>query len=116
MQLVGIDPFTYPPTPATPDLTEADDLGAFIAGRLVFAHPDTRLPPDLPPARTSLQVPVGQVLADITTAWDQTGRREITHFVLAPGAPPGAPDGYERIVPQATGDVGRLTDSFHLNL
>ncbi|MEO1798219.1 MAG: ABC transporter permease, partial [Pseudomonadota bacterium] len=124
--LTGIDPFTLPPSPTRPALTDADSLAQFLSPEgLLSVHPETipELPDGpLPPVELSANIPVGEAVADIATAWRLLGREEISYFVLLPNQPVGlAPlsivaPGLEQVTLEASTDIARLTRSFHLNL
>ena len=121
-RLLGIDPFTAPPSAASGDLGEAADLTRFLDGALVFTAPDLILPPDLPEARVLPKLAPGLVLADIATAQRLLGTDAVTRLLILPGQRDGLtpltdllPD-TEVVQPEGTADLARLTDSFHLNL
>ena len=125
VRLLGLDPFSIPP--GTPTGTAILDAGLdrFLgASGALLAAPSTaeRLQggetsiialPDLAP---------GLALADIATAARLLDRTGFDRLLIAPGPQPDpttlattAPG--VRIEPPATAeDLGRLTDSFHLNL
>ncbi|MEM8823239.1 MAG: ABC transporter permease [Pseudomonadota bacterium] len=121
LRLLGIDPFTAPPSPATPTLTGEGDLTAFLTGDLIFVASDAidALPGGLPEARVLDDLAPGVVLADIATAQAIRGTDALSHMLILGDTPtdletilPGA-----AVEPPQTGtDVARLTDSFHLNL
>ncbi len=121
-RLLGIDPFTAPPTAASGELGEADDLTGFLTGALVFAAPDVTLPPGLPEARVLDGLAPGVVLADIATAQGILGTDGIDRLLILPeqrdGLTPLATliPGASVVQPEGTADLARLTDSFHLNL
>lgn len=122
IRLLGIDPFTAPPSAASGDLGEASGLTRFLDGSLVFAAPDLGLPPELPEARILPDLAPGLVLADIATAQRLLDTEKVTRFLILPGQRDGLapltdilPE--SRIVqPEGQADLARLTDSFHLNL
>ncbi|MEL6550645.1 MAG: ABC transporter permease [Pseudomonadota bacterium] len=116
--LVGIDPFTLPPSPTRPALTDGESLGRFVSEGIVQAHPET---PEVPGITYEIaaNLPVGEAVTDITTAWELLDRREISYFVLLPNQPRGLPPLPDTLVrsEQDTGaEIARLTRSFHLNL
>lgn len=125
LRLLGIDPLTAPPAAAAVDLTGDGDLVAFMGGDgLVFVNPQTaeRLPADGLNARLSDDLPPGVAIADVSTAWSLLGTEGFSHLLVWPEQPLGIPSLEDaapdllRIAADGTGDVGRLTDSFHLNL
>ncbi len=121
-RVLGIDPFTAPQNGATPDLTDTADLTAFLDGRLVFAAEGTAVPETLPEVRRLPDIAPGLVVADILAAQAILGTERIDRMLILPEArddlPPLAdllPEA-RRVEPEAGGEIGRLTDSFHLNL
>jgi putative ABC transport system permease protein len=126
LRLLGIDPLTAPAEADAPGLQdEALDLGAFFtAPGLLLMSAETAaglLPPDLPPVTIREGIPPGAAITDIGTAARLLGQSDPSYLLVAPEQPAGLPplqqstdlrmDG-----PGAATDVGRLTDSFHLNL
>ncbi len=127
LRILGIDAFTLPP--ADLPLTEARDDGAtnFLTppGELLVAPETARAlaEADLPPRLAAQGVPPGTAYADMGTAQrlldrpDDVGRLLV---IAAPSrtAPPldQVAPGLTRQEPEGAGDIGRLTDSFHLNL
>lgn len=128
LRLIGIDPLTAPDgmVPQTAGNDTGQSLSDVVTAQTVFVHPDSA-----DAARDLLDRPIiadrtlapGTALADIGAAQrllDQPGR--LTRLIVAPkqarGLPPletVAPD-LRRISAGQGSDVGRLTDSFHLNL
>ncbi|PYE83658.1 ABC transporter permease [Pseudoroseicyclus aestuarii] len=123
-RLVGIDPLTAPGALA-PVQVDGADIAAFLGAGEIFGRPEVlealpetgaRLVPD-PGAAP------GTALTDIGLAQrllDRDG--QIDRLVVAPGQPLGRPPLAE-VAPalvlrpaQDGSDIGRLTDSFHLNL
>ena len=121
-RLLGIDPFTAPPSPASGDLAEAEDLSGFLTGGLVFAAPDVDFPEGLPPARVLDGLAPGVVLADVATAQAILGTDALTRLLVLPGQRDGLEPltdivpGSRIVQPEGQADLARLTDSFHLNL
>ena len=120
LRLLGIDPFTAPPSPGVPDLSGEADLAGFLGGDLIFAAPGAVLPDGLPEARALDGLGPGQVLADIATAQAILETEAVSQILILEetGAPPLAemfPEA-RRVVPEGQADIARLTDSFHLNL
>ncbi|CTQ33631.1 FtsX-like permease family protein [Jannaschia rubra] len=122
LRILGIDPFTAPPSGGTPDLSQGDDLTGFLAGNVIFAAPDARLPDGLPPARVSEALAPGIVLADIAAAQGILGTDTVTRLLVLPDQRTGLPPltellpGTRLVEPQMGANIARLTDSFHLNL
>ncbi len=125
LRVIGLDPLTAPSgfaplaDPAGPDLTELlSDGPAFVppdmAGRLADL--------DTPPLIPDPNIAPGTALTDIAVAARWLGTDGLTRLLVAPIQPAGltpladlAPD--LSLQPAQTGsDIGRLTDSFHLNL
>ncbi|SFI64307.1 ABC transporter permease [Jannaschia pohangensis] len=121
-RLLGIDPFTAPPTGASDDLAEGAGLTGFLTGDLVFAAPGLDLPDGLPEVRVLDDLAPGLVLADIAVAQRLLQTSDISHLLVLGQAPVGAPPltdllpGTTLVDPAGQGDIARLTDSFHLNL
>lgn len=122
LRLLGIDPFTAPPSPATPDLSPEGNLTGFLTGDIVFTAPGISLPEGLPVAQVAQDLAPGLVLADIGAAQAILQTDRISRLLILPGARDGLtplPDliaGAQVVQPQAGNDIARLTDSFHLNL
>lgn len=89
---------------------------------MLLAADSTTIPDGLPPVRRVDGIPDGTAYADIGTVQRLLDRpEELTRLIVtgtpsrtAPPLDQIAPD-LRRVAPQS-GDVGRLTDSFHLNL
>lgn len=123
VRLMGVDPLTLPQDAgAMRDGIGADMTGLLGAGSLapVLAEPGTL--PRLEglagiEARPAPALPPGMVLADIGTAARLLGADGISYLLISPGVVlPTLPAGLIRQgAPQAE-DIGRLTDSFHLNI
>ena len=119
-RLLGLDPFTAPPGEVATALGEAADLAAFLTGALVLTAPGTTLSAELPPARGIKGIEPGLVMADIAAAQAIAGTDGLDALLLLDAGQADAlvalfPDA-RLVVPAAGGDIGRLTDSFHLNL
>ena len=126
IRLIGLDPVTAPGGLGPVRLGEGGDISGFLSGAgQIYAQADalaalsdtgaTLIPsPDLAP---------GTAITDIGTAQRLLGRAgQLTRLILAPVQPIGqtplsdiAP-GLTRRAAQGGSDIGRLTDSFHLNL
>lgn len=122
--VVGLDPFTLPPQPGVPNLTDANLLAAFLSEQgVLFAHPseidDARgLAADVRPL---LGVTPGTVVTDIQTA-QALLNHSLTALLILPNQPKTleplsaiAPN-LIRQPPANNGELSRLTRSFHLNL
>ncbi len=128
-RLLGVDLLAAPPPSIVGnDATEtefepAEAIGT--PGRL-FANERTarRLQgADLPPVVVAPEVPQGLVLADIGVADRLLGAEGgLDRLLVPPGQPVGRPPleeiapGLDLQEPEARDEIGRLTDSFHLNL
>ncbi len=128
LRIVGIDPLTAPGGlgPVTLDDAADVDVVDILSGRVLIAHPDAvaalsqitnlRIVADA-------DVAPGTAITDIGVAQDLLDRPgEISRLMIAETQPLGraplaelAPD-LVRQAAQAGSEVGRLTDSFHLNL
>lgn len=124
--LVGVDPLTVPPGSAASTVMGRADLDRFLRTDTLVAGPETAalLAANLPnPVLTDQAVAPGTVLADIGVVQallDRPGR--ISRLIVLPEQPlrqrPLAEVAPDLVLQRADGasDVGRLTDSFHLNL
>ena len=125
VRVVGLDPLTAPGGVGPVRIADGADVGAFLSGRgQVFGQqaaldaipdgPDKILSPDTAPGTVITDIGVAQRLLD------RPG--QIDRLIVAPVQPIGQPPLAEvapeltRRVAQTGSDVGRLTDSFHLNL
>lgn len=128
VRMIGLDPLTAPVAMSPP--TNPDDatggLADILTADTIFAHPDSA-----EALRAMLANPIGvddtlapgTALADIGVAQrllDRSGR--LTRAIIAPDQARGlplledlAPDLRREMAGQGS-EVGRLTDSFHLNL
>lgn len=126
VRLIGMDPLTAPGGLAPVGDGEDDDLQSFLSERPVFANAETAarltgvidgpivIRPDIAPDTAITDIPHAQRLLD------RDGL--LSRLILAPVQPMGRP-ALTEIAPdlirqpaQGGSDVGRLTDSFHLNL
>ncbi|WP_397544418.1 FtsX-like permease family protein [Roseovarius salis] len=126
VRIVGIDPLTAPG--GAGPVTRAGDmpLPAFLSERVVFANPEVAVA--LAGALQHRVVPdpgiaPGTALADVGVAQELLDRpgelsRLVLHDVQPVGRPPlqDVAPGLVRRPAQRGAEVGRLTDSFHLNL
>jgi putative ABC transport system permease protein len=127
LRVIGIDPLTLPSQAQQVDVAGGDGLLPFItAPGLFYAAPETaaRLAGQATPlVRVAENLPPGTVLTDIGQAQVLLGARDkISRLLLWSAQPMGraslkavAP-GLTQREPSETGDLARLTDSFHLNL
>ena len=126
LRLLGIDPLTAPPEAGAPALQgEALDLAAFFtAPGLLLMTADTAsgpLPADLPPIVLRDAIPPGAALTDIGTAARLLQQTDPSYLLVAPGAEAALAPMVQTlqlrmVAPDSATDIGRLTDSFHLNL
>lgn len=126
VRLVGIDPLTAPPGSTASAALDRTDLANFLRTHRLVAGPETEalLVANLPnPVLRNTAVAPGTVLADIGVAQkllDRTGR--ISRLIVLAEQPlhqlPLAAIAPDLMLQRAddASDVGRLTDSFHLNL
>lgn len=121
LSIRGIEPLSAPPAMQVADLSDPDDLAAFLAGRAYAAAENVGA------ARAALPGPVlpaaglapGQVVMDIGAAQRVLAMPDqVTALVLSPGAviPDGIAPGLIRQAAGGRSDMAGLTDSFHLNL
>ncbi|MEM0899695.1 MAG: FtsX-like permease family protein [Pseudomonadota bacterium] len=125
LELLTAPPGAFPVSPIGGEDFNALDL--ITPPGLGFASPQTvaRLAGsrEIPRLRNNALIPDGQIITDIGTAERLLDREgEITRLTLLPDQPRRIPP-LSEIAPQLrvnaaeeSGDVGRLTDSFHLNL
>ena len=126
VRLVGVDPLTAPPGSIANAVLAHTDLNSFMRAQTFVAGPETAalLRAHLRnPVRVDQAVPNDTVLADIGIVQkllDRAGR--LSRLIVLPGQPlrqrPLAETAPNLVLRRADGatDVGRLTDSFHLNL
>ena len=119
LRLLGLDPATLPPEAriGAGPLAEGavTDRGALLAAPATVADYGGGLV-----AQKGL--PPGVVMADIGVALQKLGTTDITRLIVAARQPLGLPP-LDHVVPglvlqppDASGDLARLTSSFHLNL
>ncbi|MEM1151947.1 MAG: ABC transporter permease [Pseudomonadota bacterium] len=119
--LLGIDPFTLPPTAASPNL-QGERLARFIEDGLLLANADTAALLPGYPVDTASNIPDGQATADVTTAWELLRAEGFSYLVLLSPQPLGLPPlkdiapGLSSVTQESAGDIANLTRSFHLNL
>lgn len=126
VRLIGVDPLTEPPGSTARAALARTDLTGFLRTHILVAGPETAalLVANLPnPVLRDPAVAPGTVLADIGVAQKLLGRAgRISRLIVLADQPlrqrpldEVAPDLVLRRADGAS-DVGRLTDSFHLNL
>jgi putative ABC transport system permease protein len=120
VRLIGLDPLTAPGGMAPVGLSNMNDLQDFIlADGRIIAAPDVVLDG----VESDPAIAPGTAIADVGTVQVLLGRRdEFDALVVRPEQPLGQAS-LEEIAPELTrqvvqsgSDIGRLTDSFHLNL
>ncbi|MEM9794883.1 MAG: FtsX-like permease family protein [Pseudomonadota bacterium] len=123
LRLLGIDPFSSPPGGGVPNLSGAGDLTAFLSGDLVYAAPDlaATAPGLLPSIQPLDDLAPGRVVSDVAAALAILERDNLDALLVLPGREGVTPlteliPGTRLQPPRAEDDLGRLTDSFHLNL
>lgn len=126
VRLVGIDPLTAPPGSTARAALARIDLTGFLRTHTLIAGPETAslLVANLPnPVLRDQTVAPGTVLADIGVAQKLLGSAgRISRLIVLADQPlrqrPLAEIAPDLVLQRADGasDVGRLTDSFHLNL
>ncbi|MER8962728.1 MULTISPECIES: FtsX-like permease family protein [unclassified Mesorhizobium] len=126
VRLVGADPLTAPPGSAASAVLTRTDLNRFLRANTLVADPETAalLAANIPnPVLADQAVAPGTVLADIGVAQKLLGRvGRISRLIVLPEQPlrqrPLAEISPDLVLQRADGatNVGRLTDSFHLNL
>ncbi|MCO4847030.1 MAG: FtsX-like permease family protein [Yoonia sp.] len=120
VRLIGLDPLTAPGGLAPVGLRNVGGLQDFVAvdGQIIAA-PDVVLEG----AQSDPAIAPGTAIADVGAVQGLLGRRdELDALIVGPEQPLGqasldqiAPD-LTRQVAKGGSDIGRLTDSFHLNL
>ena len=124
VRIVGIEPLTAPTgiPPVPPE--EGADITAFLAGEgQFFANAETAAQLRDYNVIITPEAAPGTAVTDIGVAQRVLGRREeIDSLIVLPGQPKGRADlavqAPDLLLQPAQGgsDIGRLTDSFHLNL
>ncbi len=123
VRILGVEPVTAPPVAVPQAVTGPGQLLSFIQGASGAAEGQTARDwsgvaglPELTPVDGLIP---GVLVVDIGYA-QRLLKAEglLSHLVVAPGMPDGAPlpTALELQAPRGAGDVARLTDSFHLNL
>ncbi len=125
IRVVGLDILTAPGGLGPVGQPDGMDLSSFLDAPPAFVAPETaaRLEGlDTPPLQIDPNIAPGTAIADIGVAQAWLKRSDLTRLMLAPEQPNGLPKLSEiapdlALQPAQTGsDIGRLTDSFHLNL
>ncbi|MCB5199122.1 FtsX-like permease family protein [Loktanella sp. TSTF-M6] len=126
VRIVGLDPLTAPGGLGPITVSDGVEINTFLSGGgQVFGRAEMldRLPDIGAQPVSAPDVAPGTVLTDIGLAQGLLGRDGvITRLIVAPEQPLGRPSLAEvspdltRQVAQGSNDLGRLTDSFHLNL
>jgi putative ABC transport system permease protein len=126
LRLIGVDVFTAPEASNAPQLGSGGvEAAAFLGedGLLLMSETTAAgaLPSDLPPIAILDSVPPAAAITDIATAARLLDRSDPDYLIVAPDQPGDLPPLSQRTTlrlepPEASGDVARLTDSFHLNL
>ena len=128
LRLIGIDPVSMPADGTASGLAGAGVLVEFMTppgfvqvAPSVLEAVKGRV--ETPPLRASADLLPGMAIADIGIAQRLLGKKgHISRLIVLPEQPTGVPAlsavAPSLVVhnPQAGGDIGRLTDSFHLNL
>lgn len=125
LRLIGLDPLTAPGGFGPVDLADGGLTLEVLTDGALFATRETlaRLGPTDVTQIASADVAPGVILTDVGTAQGLLGMEGLlSRLIVAPVQPKGQPD-LSHIAPelslrppQSGSDVGRLTDSFHLNL
>ncbi|MFG5381402.1 FtsX-like permease family protein [Yoonia sp. R2-816] len=124
VRIIGVDPLTAPGGIGPVNISEDTDIGSFFTGPgQLFANAETADQlPDLNVQITPETAP-GTALTDIGVAQRLLGKEgQIDSLIILPRQPLNRPDLTEiapqliRQQAQGGSDIGRLTDSFHLNL
>lgn len=131
VRLMGVDFLSHPEVPATSQLMRRLDTPVrdMLGPRgLLLAHPDTATriagTPGLPPVFESVDMPRDLVMTDIAVAARLLQQpRDISYLLVLPDQARDLPD-LAQVAPNlvlqdgrdSQADLGRLTDSFHLNL
>ncbi|MEO0768502.1 MAG: ABC transporter permease [Cyanobacteria bacterium J06649_4] len=124
-RIVGVDPLTAPAGSGTSVLTAPPEPQAFLGDSVIFAHPGVA---DALTSRVEAQVisdpsvAPDTALMDVGVAANLLDRSDLSRLIVVPEQPKGLPP-LSEIAPdlirqgaQDGAEVGRLTDSFHLNL
>ena len=125
VRIIGIDPLTVPASVGAIGLAEDTDvISSFLIGTdQLFANAEVAA--DLPDfdVQISQDTAPGSAVTDIGVAQRILQRpNEVDSLIIVPEQPKGRPDLTEiapqliRQQAQGGSDIGRLTDSFHLNL
>ncbi|WP_308916523.1 FtsX-like permease family protein [Jannaschia sp. LMIT008] len=122
LRVLGLDPFTAPPGPASAAVGEAEVLTGFLLGAVVLVEPGTAARvPDGIAARAVEGLAPGVVVADVARALDLAGTDRLDGLLLTSDGVGSVPldslfPDARLVAPSGDAGIGRLTDSFHLNL
>ena len=125
VRLLGIDPFTAPPGSTMGDAITPDGIDGMLGpdgGLLASAGTAARLTGFSDRVRLNEAIAPGMALADLAAAQVLLGQAGYSRLLIHPDQPllrPALKDVAPNLTlyaPETAGDLGRLTDSFHLNL
>lgn len=124
VRLLAVDPLTLPAGTASDAVGHVDVTDFFGRGGVILAAPDTAARLDAYGSRVRAvpDMTAGFAITDLAAAEDLTGLRDATRLLVLPDQPlmqePLENLGLELEyrVPDTAAELGRLTDSFHLNL
>ncbi|MEM6587758.1 MAG: ABC transporter permease [Pseudomonadota bacterium] len=124
-RIVGVDPLTAPGGSGTSVLTAPPEPQEFLGDGVIFAHPGVA---EALTGRVNARVVADPgvapdtALMDVGVAAQLLERSDLSRLIIAPDQPMGVP-ALSAVAPdlirqgaQDGAEVGRLTDSFHLNL
>ncbi|MEM8627141.1 MAG: ABC transporter permease [Pseudomonadota bacterium] len=124
-RLVGVDPLTAPGGSGTSVLADPPEPQEFLSDGVIFAHPAVATAlADRVTSRVISDPGVAPdtAIMDVGLALRLLERTELSRLIVGPEQPLGLPalsdvaPGLVRQAAQEGAEVGRLTDSFHLNL
>lgn len=126
LRILGLDPFTAPAEALPPSGSFDPGAGQDFLSRegVLLVSAETAadgLRGPLPPVEITEGLPPGTALTDIATAARLLGQDDPSYLLIAPEQPRGlppltAPEGLRIDAPRTADDLGRLSDSFRLNL
>ncbi|MEO0372421.1 MAG: ABC transporter permease, partial [Pseudomonadota bacterium] len=124
-RIVGVDPLTAPGGSGTSVLSTPPEPQEFLGDGVIFAHPGVA---EALANRVSAQVisdagvAPDTALMDVSVAGRLLDRSDLSRLIVGPEQPMGLPPASDiapeliRQSAQEGAEMGRLTDSFHLNL